>query len=104
MAGASSVALTVARKLSQADTMRHDPHVVKALLAAAYFLAHSEDGAIEGDHAIFQLDAIAAHLQEMDSLARKGFVALLEQLAAEERNASLAAFIRNFAEDNGLAG
>ena len=41
-------------------------------------------------------------LQEMDDLARKGFVTLLEQLAAEERNAALAAFIRAFAEDNGL--
>ena len=84
--------------------MRHDPHVVKALLSAAYFLAHSQDGAIDGDHAIFELDAIAANLQAMDGLARKGFVALLEQLAAAERNASLAAFIRGFAEDNGLAG
>ena len=84
--------------------MRHDPHVVKALLSAAYFLAHSEDGAIGGDHAIFELDAIAASLQEMDTLARKGFVTLLEQLAAAERNASLAAFMRAFAEDNGLTG
>ena len=84
--------------------MRHDPHVIRALLSAAYFLAHSEDGAIEGDQAIFELDAIAAHLQEMDSLARKGFVTLLTQLAAEERNASLAAFMRAFAEDNGLVG
>lgn len=82
--------------------MRHDPHVVKALLSAAYFLAQSEDGAIEGDHAIFELDAIAAHLQEMDTLARKGFVALLDRLAAEERDPRMAAFIRNFAEDNGL--
>ena len=84
--------------------MRHDPHIVKALLSAAYFLAHSEDGAIEGDQAIFELDAIAANLQEMDSLARKGFVALLEQLAGDERNGSLAAFMRAFAEDNGLVG
>ena len=84
--------------------MRHDPHVVKALLSAAYFLAYSEDGAIEGDHAIFELDAIAASLQEMDSLARKGFVSLLEQLAGAERNATFAAFIRAFAEDNGLVG
>ena len=82
--------------------MRHDRHVVRALLSAAYFLAYSEDSAIEGDHAIFELDAIAAHLQEMDPLARKGFVALLEQLSMEERNASLAAFMRAFAEDNGL--
>lgn len=82
--------------------MRHDRYVVKALLSAAYFLAHSEDSAIDGDHAIFELDAIAAHLQEMDDLARKGFVTLLEQLAAEERNAALAAFMRAFAEDNGL--
>ena len=71
-------------------------------MSAAYFLAHSEDSAIDGDHAIFELDAIAAHLQEMDDLARKGFVTLLEQLAAEERNAALAAFMRAFAEDNGL--
>ena len=84
--------------------MRHDPHVVKALLSAAYFLAHSEDGAIGGDHAIFELDAIAANLHEMDSLARKGFVALLDQLASAERNAAFAAFIRAFAEDNGLVG
>ena len=84
--------------------MRHDPNVIRALLSAAYFLAHSEDGAIEGDQAIFELDAIAAHLQEMDSLARKGFVTLLAQLAAEERNASLSAFMRAFAEDNGLVG
>jgi hypothetical protein len=83
--------------------MRHDRHVVKALLSAAFFLTHSEDGAIDGDHAIFELDAIAAHLQEMDALARKGFVALLDQIAAEERNAALAAFISTFAEDNGLA-
>ena len=82
--------------------MRHNRHVVKALLSAAYFLAHSEDSAIDGDYAIFELDAIAAHLQEMDDLARKGFVTLLEQLAAEERNAALAAFMRAFAEDNGL--
>jgi hypothetical protein len=84
--------------------MRHDPHVVKALLSAAYFLACSEDGAIDGDHAIFELDAIAANLQDMDQLARKGFVTLLGQLAAQERNAALAAFIRGFAEDNGLVG
>ena len=84
--------------------MRHDPHVVKALLSAAYFLAYSEDGVIEGDHAIFELDTIAANLQEMDDLARKGFVTLLERLAAEERNPSMAAFIRTFAEDNGLTG
>jgi len=82
--------------------MRHDRHVVRALLSAAYFLAHSEDGAIEGDHAIFELDAIAAHLQEMDDLARRAFVTLLDELADEERNASFAAFIRAFAGDNGL--
>lgn len=82
--------------------MRHDRHIVKALLSAAYFLAHSEDEAIGGDHAIFELDAIAANLQEMDDLARQSFVSLLEQLAADERNPSLAAFIRHFADDNGL--
>jgi acid stress-induced BolA-like protein IbaG/YrbA len=88
--------------LSQVKQMRHDPHVVKALLSAAFFLAQSEDGAIDGDHAIFELDAIAANLQDMDSLARKGFVTLLDQLADAERHQALAGFIRTFAEDNGL--
>ena len=72
------------------------------LLSAAYFLAHSEDTAIADDHAIFELDAIAADLQAMDASASGAFVQLLAELAASERDPKLAAFMRAFAADNGL--
>jgi hypothetical protein len=86
----------------QGLTVRHDIHVVKALLSAAFFLAHSDDAAIEGDLAIFELDAIAAHLQEMSAESRAAFVGQLGEIAAGERNSRFAEFVRRFAEDNGL--
>ena len=58
--------------------------MIAGLLQMIVFLGLSEEGTVDPDAAVSQMEDLAARLQELDAEARREFVRMADVLAGEE--------------------